>query len=164
MRVTIRLTEHQRQQLKNHLFPGDGLEAAAVVSCGRRRLPDHEILTAQEIVFIPHYLCCRSPTRVTWPLDPALPLLHRAGDPGIPDRFDLVLLDVPDGGLDRASRVAYDSLRHSREDDGEAGLSGRRGGEPYLRLGLRGVASGDEIDVDEHRFRAAGAAREGYCG
>src|SRR5882724_12845219 len=83
MRVTIRLTEHQRQQLKNHLFPGDGLEAAAVVSCGRRRLPDHEILTAQEIVFIPHYLCCRSPTRVTWPLDPALPLLHRAGDHGL---------------------------------------------------------------------------------
>lgn len=83
MRVVLRLTAEQRRLLKQHLFPGDGLEAAAVAVCGRRTGTDHEILTLQEITFIPHHLCERSATRVTWPLQPALPMLHRAADRGL---------------------------------------------------------------------------------
>jgi hypothetical protein len=83
MRVVLRMTADQRRLLKQHLFPGDGLEAAAVATCGRRAGPDVEILTLQEITFIPHDLCVRSATRVTWPLQPALPLLHRAADQGL---------------------------------------------------------------------------------
>jgi hypothetical protein len=83
MRVVLRLTAGQRRLLKEHLFPGDGLEAAAVAACGRRCGADCEIVTVQEITFIPHDQCQRSATRVTWPLQPALPLLHRAGDEGL---------------------------------------------------------------------------------
>lgn len=83
MRVVLRLTADQRRLLKQHLFPGDGLEAAAVVACGVRRGADVEILSVQEITFIPHDQCKRTSTRVTWPLQPALPLLHRAGDQGL---------------------------------------------------------------------------------
>jgi hypothetical protein len=83
MRVVLRLTADQRRLLKQHLFPGDGLEAAAVAVCGRRAEANHEILTLQEITFIPHRLCARSATRVTWPLQPALPMLHRAADQGL---------------------------------------------------------------------------------
>ena len=36
MRYALRLTSHQHAQLLAHLFPGDGLEAAALVLCGRR--------------------------------------------------------------------------------------------------------------------------------
>jgi hypothetical protein len=83
MRTVLRVTEANRQLLRQHLFPGDGLEAAALACCGRRSGPDHEILTVQEIVLIPHEKCHRTATRVTWPLEPALLMLHRAGDAGL---------------------------------------------------------------------------------
>jgi molybdopterin/thiamine biosynthesis adenylyltransferase len=83
MRVLLRMTADQRRLLKQHLFPGDGKEAAAMAVCGRRAGPHGEILSVQEIIFIPHALCARSATRVTWPLQPALPMLHRAADQGL---------------------------------------------------------------------------------
>ena len=83
MRYTLRLTGAQRETLRAHLFPGDGLEAAAVARCGRRSAPSHEILTVHEISLIPHGECSRGPAHVTWPLGPALPLFHAAADQGM---------------------------------------------------------------------------------
>lgn len=83
MRTVLRLTAEQRQRLRQHLFPGDGLEAAAVACCGRRSEPALEILIVHEVVLIPREECQRTATRVTWPLEPALPMLHRAADAGL---------------------------------------------------------------------------------
>lgn len=77
--VAIRLTGGQYQQLAEHLFPGDGKEAAAVVLCGRRDGHTRHILTARRVVPIPHEACAiRTPDRVTWPTDMLPPLLAEA--------------------------------------------------------------------------------------
>lgn len=66
-------TDHAR--LKAHLFPGDGLEAAAVVLCSYSENHLGKKLCCREIMLIPHNECIRSLSAITWPrtqLDNAL--------------------------------------------------------------------------------------------
>jgi hypothetical protein len=71
----FRLTAGQHQILKNHLFPGDGLEAVALILCGRREGAENQILLAREIICIPHEECDRHIEKVSWPLRYAEQLL-----------------------------------------------------------------------------------------
>jgi hypothetical protein len=53
-------------QLQRHLFPGDGLEAAALLLCaqtGERRRK----LLGREIVAVPYNRCARTPSFIIWP-------------------------------------------------------------------------------------------------
>lgn len=68
MKTVLRLTQAQRAQLQRHLLPGDGLEAAAVASCGRAGTADRPVLVVHRIHPIPYQQCERSPDFVTWPL------------------------------------------------------------------------------------------------
>src|SRR5215467_9646306 len=64
----LRLTSAQHEQLRKHLFPGDGKEAVALALCGRRAGSDNHILTVRQIIEVPHQSCSvRTPTRVNWP-------------------------------------------------------------------------------------------------
>jgi len=63
----MRMTEAQHRSLCTHLFPGDGLEAVALVLCGRRLAHERHALVVREVVPIPYQLCDRRPDRVTWP-------------------------------------------------------------------------------------------------
>jgi hypothetical protein len=74
----LRLTGDQHAQLKAHLFPGDGLEAAALVLCGRLHGADRHVFTANRIELIPHDQCARSEVGVKWPTRFADPLLQEA--------------------------------------------------------------------------------------
>jgi hypothetical protein len=79
MKTILRMTGLQHEQLRRHLFPGDGFEAVAVAVCGRRAGDDKHMLTVHEIKLIPYEECAvRTPVRVTWSTDALVPLLNKA--------------------------------------------------------------------------------------
>jgi len=67
MEYVLRLTGEQHAQLKAHLFPGDGMEAAALVLCGRLRGRGRHAFMVRKIVLIPHAECKRTAVTITWP-------------------------------------------------------------------------------------------------
>jgi len=89
--LSLRLTGRKHAAISNHLFPGDGKEAVALILCGRRLgEPDggpwgsRHVLTAHEVVPVPHDVCHeRTPTLVSWPTEPVLPAIERAAQRGL---------------------------------------------------------------------------------
>ncbi|MDB4875600.1 MAG: thiamine biosynthesis protein ThiF [Gemmatimonadetes bacterium] len=78
-RVRLRMTEAQHATVYQHLFPGDGYEAVAVLVCGRGGTPGDEVLLVHTVVPIPHDECAeRTPVRVTWSTDRLRRLLEGA--------------------------------------------------------------------------------------
>lgn len=68
--TTLRITSKQLEQLQDHLFPGDGREAVALLICGRRKSVTAPALVAQKVVPIPYDQCSeRTSQRVTWSTD-----------------------------------------------------------------------------------------------
>lgn len=68
--------------LRDHLFPGDGKEAAAILVCTRdtgRRLK----LLVRSVVPVPHDACRRKPDRLTWPTDVLDEWLDRTEEEGL---------------------------------------------------------------------------------
>jgi hypothetical protein len=86
-RVSVTMTEEQHRALCGHLFPGDGLEAVALLLCGRRAGRRHRLLV-REIIPIAHAECKRSADRVTWSTEFLPALLERA------DKRDLSVLKI----------------------------------------------------------------------
>lgn len=82
MDFALRLTGLHHALLKAHLFPGDGMEAAALALCGRRRGSRH-IFTVRKIVLIPHADCKRTPMTITWPTKFADELIREAAKRGM---------------------------------------------------------------------------------
>lgn len=79
MTVGLRLTGRQHQVLRQHLFPGDGLEAVAIALCGRRRgSQGASDLSVHRIVCVPHRDSTRRRDRVTWPTAAVAPLIEEA--------------------------------------------------------------------------------------
>lgn len=78
MKYALRMTEAQHVSLRAHLFPGDGLEAAALLLCGRAKGPTRQIFTVRRVLAIPHALCERRADRVTWPTQSVDELLQEA--------------------------------------------------------------------------------------
>jgi len=68
-RYSLKLTELQHKALERHLFPGDGLEAVALLVCGRREGDKDHIFTTRRVIPVPYEVCDRSANRVTWPTD-----------------------------------------------------------------------------------------------
>jgi hypothetical protein len=63
---TLVLPQEITEQLHQHLLPGDGLEAAALLLCaqvGKRR----KKLLAHEFIAVPHDKCARKRDFITWP-------------------------------------------------------------------------------------------------
>jgi ThiF family/Prokaryotic homologs of the JAB domain len=69
MNISLRMTERQYKELHAHLFPGDGLEAVALVLRGRRQDVETSVLTVRRVVPIPYDQCDRKWESVTWPTD-----------------------------------------------------------------------------------------------
>jgi molybdopterin/thiamine biosynthesis adenylyltransferase len=82
MDFALRMTGEQYALLKAHLFPGDGMEAAALALCGRRRGSRH-VLTIRKIVLIPHADCKRTAVTITWPTSTADELIGEAAKRGL---------------------------------------------------------------------------------
>lgn len=81
MKTILRMTGLQHEELRRHLFPGDGCEAVAVALCGRHAGDDTHVLTVREIKLIPYEECAvRTRLRVTWSTESLVPLLVRAAE------------------------------------------------------------------------------------
>jgi molybdopterin/thiamine biosynthesis adenylyltransferase len=85
--VTLSLTGDHHQLLRQHLFPGDGKEAAAIGVCGRRAGSDRHKLLVREIHPVPYSTCSvRAPDRIAWPVSWLDPLLEKS------ERLDLSIV------------------------------------------------------------------------
>lgn len=142
--TTLRLDGARHAHLQAHLFPGDGLEAAAVLICaraGRRR----SVLIVRDMVLVPYAACAeRARDHLTWPGSAIEEAVDRA------ERFDdaLVLVHSHPGGL-----FAFSPL----DDRSDATVM------PALAEALPG-AHGSAIMTPDGAMRArlydAGAVRE----
>lgn len=83
MHASLTLTQDQHATLRAHLFPGDGDEAVALILCGRAISARGVRFVANDIHLVPHAVCERSPTNVTWPTDMLPDLLARAAARGL---------------------------------------------------------------------------------
>lgn len=106
MRVKLRLAQKDHAALRDHLLPGDGLEAVAIALCGRRRSGSRHCVTVRTIVPIPYDECkVRTPDRITWSTQRLVPLLEEAS------RRDLAILKIHShpGGYSQFSTVDDES-------------------------------------------------------
>src|SRR5688572_20559428 len=79
MKIRLRVGGDHHQELKAHLFPGDGLEAAALLLCGQHTGVEEIILTAAECFPVPYAACTeRRPDRLSWKTEAIIPALERA--------------------------------------------------------------------------------------
>lgn len=89
MRVKLRLTEKDHHALRQHLLPGDGLEAVAIALCGRRRSFSRHCLSVRSVLLIPYDECkVRTSDCITWSTRRLVPLLEEAA------RRDLAVLKI----------------------------------------------------------------------
>lgn len=77
--VRLSLSGAHGRQLKAHLFPGDGKEAAAIALCGRWDGDRHHRLLVRELHPVPYDICTRrEPDGSSWPVEWLDDLLDRA--------------------------------------------------------------------------------------
>lgn len=82
--VSVAMTAAQHEQIKKHLFPGDGCEAVAIAICGRSSYKSSSTLLVQEVHEIPYQACrIREPDRVTWNPDVIVHALEKAMNKGL---------------------------------------------------------------------------------
>lgn len=83
MSTKLRLTQGQHEDLRRHLFPGDGKEAVAAALCGRSAALGTEVLLVHKLELVPHEACRRSRTRIDWHPTSLEPLLREASGKGL---------------------------------------------------------------------------------
>jgi hypothetical protein len=93
--------------LTAHLFPGDGLEAAALLVCARGPGPRLR-LVARDMIPVPHSECWRARDAITWPGG----YLEAAIDHAEAEGLAIILLHAHPGGLFAFSDVDDASDRH----------------------------------------------------
>ncbi len=102
MSATVRMTSEQHSQLMSHLFPGDGLEAVALLLCGRRESESRPALVVRKVVPVPYASCSvRTPDRVQWStdvLDELIPEIWKSN-------ASIIKVHCHPGGFDRFSEV-----------------------------------------------------------
>lgn len=93
--TNLTITSAQHEQLRGHLFPGDGLEAAAILICARTPGPRVRLLL-KEVLLVPHEDCKeRQPDYLKWPGMAIEAAIDRAEMEGL----SLVLAHSHPGGL-----------------------------------------------------------------
>ncbi len=79
MQYQINISGLHYEQLKNHLYPGDGNESVAVALCGRLVYNGLTKLTIHEILLIPDEDCYeRKPEFIHWKTEKIQPLFEKA--------------------------------------------------------------------------------------
>jgi molybdopterin/thiamine biosynthesis adenylyltransferase len=78
MQHELRLAGFHFEELKQHLYPGDGKEAIAIALCGRFVNQRASKLLVHRLLLIPHSQCQREVDFIEWPTESIAPLLDRA--------------------------------------------------------------------------------------
>ena len=106
MSTTLRLAQRHYETLRQHLFPGDGNEAVALLLCGRREGEDRRVLTVREVAVVPYGECSvRTPYRVVWSTNILDPLMSKIWKSGL----SIVKIHSHPGGFDRFSPLDDES-------------------------------------------------------
>lgn len=95
----LAMTQRQHRKLHDHLFPGDGLEAAAILLCNRAPGPRTKLLV-KDVHLVPHEACTREQDWLTWP-GLAIEAAIDAADAG---KMSIILLHSHPGGYFDFSR------------------------------------------------------------
>jgi hypothetical protein len=75
----LRISGKAYQELKGHLYPGDGKEAVAIALCGRHLHKTHNLLLVHKLVNIPYNQCdIREPDLLKWSTSILIPHLNEA--------------------------------------------------------------------------------------
>lgn len=100
--VSLAITAQHHEQLKSHLYPGDGKEAVAIGLCGRSHADGYSTLLVQEIFPIPYASCpVRERDRVTWHPEVLEEVLAKA----MRSHLSIVKFHSHPGGFREFSRV-----------------------------------------------------------
>lgn len=92
---TLAFTGITHDQVKHHLLPGDGLEAAALLVCSRSPGPRLRLLV-RDFIPVPHAVCAsRQRDAITWPGEYLEAAIDRADSEGLA----IVLIHSHPGGL-----------------------------------------------------------------
>ncbi|MEO1700631.1 MAG: ThiF family adenylyltransferase [Pseudomonadota bacterium] len=103
----IRMIERDRVDLYDHLFSGDGLEAAAALVCGVAGRARDQLLVRKPIL-VPHEACkVRTAKRLTWPGS----FLEQAIEEAELINGAVILMHSHPGGYDQFSRIDDESDR-----------------------------------------------------
>ena len=78
MNYQLRIAGKHYKSLQQHLFPGDGKEAVAVILCGRYERDGMSVLLTHKIELIPHDECERDTKFVHWNTERIIPFLEQA--------------------------------------------------------------------------------------
>jgi hypothetical protein len=116
-RHTLVLPSKVAEELRAHLFPGDGLEAAALLLCtvtGQRR----QKLLGREVICVPHADCTRRHDFITWPGEYVEAAIDRASARG----GAVIAVHAHPGGLfafsgadDESDRILMRAIRTGTE-------------------------------------------------
>lgn len=90
---TLALTKEHHEQLLRHLFPGDGLESAAILLCARGPGPRLRMIV-RDVMLVPHADCARETDFLRWPGM----AIENAIDAAAADALSLILLHSHPGG------------------------------------------------------------------
>ncbi|MFN4340152.1 ThiF family adenylyltransferase [Parvibaculum sp.] len=116
-RHTLVLPHQVATQLRQHLFPGDGLEAAALLLCANVGQARDKLL-GREVIPVPHDACVRKPNFLTWPGEYVEAAIDRATQRG-----DVIIaVHSHPGGFyefsnadDESDKVLMGALRHGTD-------------------------------------------------
>jgi hypothetical protein len=112
-KTTLAFSGGMHERVRRHLFPGDGLEAAAILVCTRAPGPRLRLLVGADIL-VPHVACAqRRAELLTWPGE----YLEKAIDVAEPLDAVLILIHSHPGGFfgfseadDESDRLVIPSL------------------------------------------------------
>jgi hypothetical protein len=77
--TSLRISGKAYQELKDHLYPGDGKEAVAIALCGRHMHKKHNLLLVHKLINIPYNQCdIREPNLLKWSTSILIPHLNEA--------------------------------------------------------------------------------------
>ncbi|APO70045.1 UBA/THIF-type NAD/FAD binding domain-containing protein (plasmid) [Rhizobium gallicum] len=102
--VKLTMSWKQHRRLHSHLFPGDGLEAAAVLLCRDAGLSDRKLMVIG-LTLVPYDQCTRSPFLLVWPGQFIADAIDVAED----DRISIILLHSHPGGFREFSDLDNES-------------------------------------------------------
>ncbi|WP_299533573.1 ThiF family adenylyltransferase [Ulvibacterium sp.] len=101
MKYRLRISGRDANKIKNHLFPGDELEAVSIALCGHHRGKDEFIICVHEVVNIPYDLCDRTHGYVHWQTEIIIPAIEKAAKLGL----SIVKFHSHPGGYGRFSEL-----------------------------------------------------------
>jgi proteasome lid subunit RPN8/RPN11/16S rRNA G966 N2-methylase RsmD len=89
----IAISKHHHDQVAKHLFPGDGLEAAAILLCSRSSA---NRLLVKYVLPVPHEVCkVRLPDKISWPGS----AIESAIDIADAEHLSIILIHSHPGGV-----------------------------------------------------------------